>query len=606
MPGFFSGRRHLLWLVLGTMAMAVAMAALLIYELAQQRAIEVRSAVGADSVTALVYQFEREFLRLRETLESQVHAPAPPDIDAIALRYDIFYSRLTLVRESPTVADLMERPDFSNTVSRVAGVASQLDRLLASPHPQRHDLELMLQRLAVLGPDVQSMSQAADSLVARTVEVQKSTMRTQNNQIVRLTIAQLVLLLLVAFGLYVRHRRQVQERIALEQLTQDLREARLHADAANRGKSQFLTTMSHELRTPFNGLLGMLQLLQETPVNAQQADYLSTAQTSARRLLALLNDVLDVSALDAGSLALQPAALNLPEFLRNTEALLTPQAVEKRLDWSWQNQLDGPQWVLADPERLRQIFLNIVHNAIKFTQTGSVSVVVSGRVTASAATQLTLVVRDTGIGMDAASLAKLFQRFYQVDASATRRFGGTGLGLEISQALAQMMGGGISVESEPGVGACFTTVVVLPHAVEPVIVHPTQAASQQRLAEPMRVLVAEDHPINQKLIAALLQRMGCQTVFVENGQQALASVQQSSFDLVLMDVNMPVMDGLTAIRHIRALSGPVSQIPIAVVTADVMNEAADKATAAGANAFISKPLQFDQLSALLNKYRNSN
>ena len=603
-------RGHLLWLVLGTMALAVAMAALLVYELAQRNAIEARSALGADSVTALVYQFEREFLRLRHSLDTASRNGEPIQADPITLRYDIFYSRLTLVRESPTVSALMERPDFRKTVDQVGAVAADLEKVLASSRPSLAQLRAIRDRFETLGPEVQALSHAADSDVARTVELQKDTMRDQNMQIVRLTIAQLVLLLIVASGLYARHRRQEQERLALEQLTQELREARVVAEAANRGKSLFLTNMSHELRTPFNGLLGMLQLLRDTAVSAEQTDYLQTAQTSAKRLLALLNDVLDVSSLDSGDLVLKPGPLHLPTFLQETLAFVAPQAKEKQLalHWNVQPLTDLPSvWLHADADRLHQIFNNLMVNAIKFTPSGSVSVDVSAQSMPDAHVKLVLAVKDTGIGMDSASQAQLFQRFYQADASATRRYGGTGLGLEISQALAKMMGGQITVKSSLGAGSCFTAMLLLPLTQAPAtgaVGTAKEAPQTERLAS-MRVLVAEDHPINQKLIGAFLDRLACRVTMVEDGQRAVEAVSQGDFDLVLMDVNMPVMDGLTAIRQIRAMSNPRAQTPIAVVTADLMNAAAENAMAAGANDFLGKPLHYAQVEALILKYRIS-
>ena len=603
-------RGHLLWLVLGTVALAMAMAALLVYELAQSKAIEARSALGADSVTALVYQFEREFLRLRQSLDLAVHSGEPIQTDPITLRYDIFYSRLTLVRESPTVSALMERPDFGKTVDQVGTLGADLEKVLASPHPNLAQLRAIRDRFEALGPEVQALSQAADSDVARTVELQKNTMRDQNTQIVRLTIAQLVLLLIVASGLYARHRRQEQERLALEQLTQELQEARVLAEAANRGKSQFLTNMSHELRTPFNGLLGMLQLLQGTAVSAEQTDYLQTAQTSAKRLLALLNDVLDVSSLDSGDLVLKPAPLHLPTFLQEALAVIAPQAQEKQLalHWNVQPLTDLPShWLVADADRLQQIFTNLMVNAIKFTPSGAVSVEVSAQSLPEQRVKLVLAVKDTGIGMDSASQAQLFQRFYQVDASATRRYGGTGLGLEISQALANMMGGQIAVESALGAGSCFTATLVLPWTLSPESSRPVIANDlpQSEGPPPMRVLVAEDHPINQKLIGAFLDRLACRVTMVEDGQRAVEAVSQGVFDLVLMDVNMPVMDGLTAIRQIRAMPNLRAQTPIAVVTADLMNSASDNAMAAGANDFLGKPLHYAQVEALILKYRKN-
>jgi len=595
MSGVASNRRSLLWLVLVTVAMAVAMAALLIYELAQQRAIELRTGLGTDSVTAIAYQFEREYSRLQHTLELQSVSDQPLDKDRLSLRFDIFLSRLELLHNSPTTADLVDGPEFSQTLPKISALSEQMERLLAAPRLNRAEVQRMHVLFAALAPDVQAMGHAADSVVARTVEQQKHTMRDQNTQIVRLTVAQLLLLLMAAFALYVRHQRQTQERRALELLTDELREARSVAEAANRGKSQFLTNMSHELRTPFNGLLGMLHLLEESQVSPQQIDYLNTAKTSAQHLLALLNDILDVSTLDSGHMTLKPERFNFPAFVREIQMLMAPRALEKGLSFAMRVDESLPQWLHADAARVRQILVNIIHNAIKFTEAGAVTVDLAVQAVTPQRLEIVCAVRDTGIGMDAQVLAHLFQRFYQVDGSSTRRFGGTGLGLEISQSLAHMMGGEITVQSEAGAGSCFTVRLQLPLATPPATVR-VEAPS----LEGKRILVVEDHPINQKLIATLLARMGCEVVLAENGQIALEQVQSARFDAVLMDVNMPVMDGLTATRRIRALAGPERLLPIVVVTADVMNDAQGNAQAAGASDFMSKPVHFDQLREKLH------
>jgi CheY-like chemotaxis protein len=297
----------------------------------------------------------------------------------------------------------------------------------------------------------------------------------------------------------------------------------------------------------------------------------------------------------------------------DVEALMQPHATAKGLNFSLVHTQPPDvraRWVLVDETRLKQIVFNLVNNAIKFTERGEVKVTVEQSWESEHAVRLVIVVRDTGIGMDAAGMAQLFQRFYQVDGSATRRFGGTGLGLEISQSLAAMMGGAITVKSELGVGSEFTLSVPLavgapppvPAAAPALPAVPAPAEPTQDGAYSGRVLVVEDHPINQKLVGLLLQRMGCSVAFCENGQLALEQVAQEPFDLILMDVSMPVMDGLTATRAIRAMAGPVALTPIVVLTADVMNEAVQTARDAGANDFLGKPVAVDQLRAIVAKH----
>jgi signal transduction histidine kinase/ActR/RegA family two-component response regulator len=637
MPSRTNNQRYLLWLALGTAAMALAMASLLVFELAQKRAIERSNAIRSDSLTALAFQFEREYLRLRQSMGESLAGGDVADPDALSFRYDIFQSRLTLLRESPSVALLTAREEYRNAMPRLEAVALQMDEAMAMQNPSRATLLAVLDELNGMGVEVQNMTLAASSEVARLLESQSTTMQEQNDLIVKLTIAQLVLLVLASGALVVRHRRMEAERQALERLTDDLRDARYRAEAANRGKSQFLANMSHELRTPFNGLMGMLGLLHTTPLTAQQADYIETAQASASHLLTLLNDVLDVSALETGKLTLKPAHCDLDRLLADVQALMHPLAKAKGLEFHLQRPVVPLQAVLADETRLKQILFNLVNNAIKFTDAGQVCLTVAQSLRADASVELAIAIQDTGIGMDTKAMERLFQRFSQVDGSSTRRFGGTGLGLEVSQSLARMMQGEITVSSVPGQGSTFTVRVHLPLSMAPESVPvavaesvpmdvPPSATAQVTQEQgplgqvataalpaqanpaptqvPMRVLVVEDHPINQKLVGALLGRMDCQTTFCENGQLAVEQVQQHPFDLVLMDVNMPVMDGLTATRQIRALPGTVSTIPVVVLTADVMNDARDAALAAGADDFLSKPVKFDQLRSAVVKYSN--
>ena len=612
MLGRTNNRRYLLWLALGTAAMALAMASLLVFELAQKRAIDQSSAIRSDSLTALAFQFEREFLRTRQALAVTLAEPTAPDLDTLSLRYDIFLSRLTLLRESPSVSLLMPRQEYRKVMPRLTPLVAEMDRALSSKVVDRKVLAHVLEEFNDLGADVQALTLAANSEVARLLEHQTDTMGEQNVLIVWLTLAQLALLVIASGSLVLRHRRMEAERLAMEKLTEELRDAHLRAEAANRGKSQFLANMSHELRTPFNGLMGMLGLLQSTSPSPQQIDYIETAQTSASHLLTLLNDILDSSALESGNIALKPEPVELAGLIAQVSALMQPLAKEKGLAFQVDLPNAGLPTVLADATRVKQILFNLISNAIKFTATGHVKLTLNSPTVSGNSVQLSFEIQDTGIGMDASVLSRLFQRFYQVDDSSTRRFGGTGLGLEISQSLARMMDGEISVHSEVGRGSTFIAKLRVPlaevnqgdAAPAPQAMPLTQSGAlpQPAAAHAMHVLVVEDHPINQKLVGVLLGRMGCQVSYCENGELAVERVQSGSFDLVLMDVNMPVMDGLAATRRIRALPSPVAQIPVVVLTADVMNEAREQALAAGANDFISKPVKVEQLRSVIAKH----
>ena len=626
MNGSGKNKRYLLWLAVGTGVLAVAMAVLLGLQITQKRAIERANDLRADSVTALVFQFEREFLRFRQTLEASVIRPGAPDADNLTLRYDLFLSRLSLLRENPTTELITHRAEYQAAMPHLDDLIAQADQVMAANPLNKKDLATLLVAFNTIGVDVQALSLAANSEVAALLESQDKTMLQQNDEIIRLTLAQLLFLLVAAGALALRQRRQEQERQALEDLTHELREAHFRAEAANRGKSQFLANMSHELRTPFNGMLGMMSLLESTPLTPVQVDYIKTAKGSANHLLTLLNDILDVSALEAGKMTVNPEPVHLAALLSEVNALMNPLAVEKQLKFSIVVQADLPPWVLADATRLKQILFNLVSNALKFTEHGGVTLTIVPRPRTDGNTGLAFLVEDTGIGMDDHVLSRLFQRFYQVDGGLARKFGGTGLGLEISQTLARMMGGAIEVESTPGKGSVFT--LHLPFTTCPAPPNAGMSVAIQTLFKPLpattathapatgapattpgaaaplealRVLVAEDHPVNRKFVGILLDKMGCKATFCENGQIAVDAAQREVFDLVLMDVHMPVMDGLTATRIIRGMPGPMGQVPIIVLTADVMNDAKEQAMAAGVNDFVTKPVQIGQLQAAMQK-----
>ena len=431
------------------------------------------------------------------------------------------------------------------------------------------------------------------------LEQQNTELLAQNQQITWLTVVQLVLLMATAIGLLVRHRDQQRERTALKALNEQLRQAQQEAESASKGKSLFLANMSHELRTPFNGIVGILSVLATTPLSPQQTDLVNTVNDSAGHFLKLLNDILDMSALESGKMSMRAEAVNLQALMIDVQAIMRPLAVQKKLDFSLVNLPPSYFWVKSDGTRLRQILLNLLNNAIKFTEQGTVSLQFQQSADAMGQPFFEFSVTDTGIGLDEESLGKLFQRFYQVDSGLSRKFTGAGLGLEISMSLARLLGGEISVNSRLGEGATFLVRLPLLAHTPPaqVVVLPPPDAIPAEEAISLRVLVAEDHPVNQKFLAFLLQRMGHTATFCDNGELALQALQKEDYDVVLMDIHMPVMDGLTATRTIRALASEKSTVPVIALTADVFKEARESAAAAGVNAFIPKPVQLQELEA---------
>ena len=421
-------------------------------------------------------------------------------------------------------------------------------------------------------------------------------------------------------GVAMHHLKQLRERrLALEELAEKLKQARREAEAASDAKSAFLANMSHEIRTPFHGLMGMLSLLRETGLTARQVDYLRTATESADHLLALLNDILDMSQLEAGRMSLAPAPSDLRALLRDVEALMRPQANAKSLSLHFDAAPGVPERVMLDSTRVKQILFNLLSNAIKFSDHGTVVLDVqvrqasAGKADAAPAAASTadanapgqwlqFVVSDTGVGMDATMLERLFRRFSQGDSSPQRRHGGTGLGLEISRNLARLMHGDITVHSKAGQGSNFTfdmPLMPLPDAS----LHTTQPRSLGDDAHrPLRVLVAEDHPVNRQYLAALLDNLGHHGHFTANGQEAVKAASEQPFDVVLMDLHMPVLDGLGATKAIRALPDrSAATVPIVALTADAFEQTRDRCLVAGMNDFLTKPVSPQKLASSLRR-----
>ncbi len=387
--------------------------------------------------------------------------------------------------------------------------------------------------------------------------------------------------------------------------------ARIQAEHAAAAKSEFLAVMSHEIRTPLNGVMGMTQALASSKLEASQRKMLEVVQECGETLLTLLNDILDMSKIEAGKLELESIPFAPERLLRTARDLFDERASQKGLQIITKIEEGGHIWRIGDPARLRQVIFNLLSNAIKFTEFGTVTL----ELASNDQGEMVIRVKDTGIGIPEDRLPVLFSKFTQADSSHTRVYGGTGLGLSIAKAIIEAMSGRIQVDSVLGEWSCFTITLPLEttqHRFE----HPTSPApapaapiyreladdhEAEAMSERVRILVAEDNPTNRFVIQTLLEGIGIEPIFTENGQEALEAWQQSSFDVILMDMQMPVMDGLTAMREIRTIEAKklMPRIPIVALTANAMGHQIQEQVNAGADSHAAKPIQLPALIAAI-------
>ncbi|MEP7282482.1 MAG: ATP-binding protein [Rubrivivax sp.] len=387
----------------------------------------------------------------------------------------------------------------------------------------------------------------------------------------------------------------------------ELEEARSEAEAANRAKSQFLAVTSHEIRTPMNGILGAAELLMETPLSPVQKRYVRIAHRSASALLALIDDVLDLARIEAGKLQLSPMAVDVPALVEDTVELVRAAARERPIVVLTELPPRLPARLIADPLRLRQLLLNLLHNAVKFTDQGNVRLVVRVLADWPDALQLRFSVYDTGIGIAEDQLASIFGSFTQVDASSTRRHGGSGLGLAIVKDLARLMGGQVGVESRPGQGSHFWADLTLGRTADALT--PDEATVAVAVAgddddAPVQVLLVEDEPINRMVVEDMLHVLGCTVVLAGDGAAGLQALAAGAHDIVFMDCHMPVMDGYAATRAIRDLERQLGspRVPIVALTADTLASDRERCMVAGMDDFLSKPVSRSQLASTIRRW----
>jgi signal transduction histidine kinase/CheY-like chemotaxis protein len=397
----------------------------------------------------------------------------------------------------------------------------------------------------------------------------------------------------------------------LRQREKELKKAQAAAVQASNAKSAFLANMSHEIRTPLNGILGMAQVLEMANLTPEQKDQVTTILDSGRNLMALLNDVLDLSKIEAGKIAIVKTDTDIAHTLRRLYRLWKPKAEEQGLEFSLSLDSELPQVLNFDSVRVRQCVSNLISNAIKFTREGRVEVVVTSKALPDGEHLVKVRVRDTGVGMDEETASRLFKPFVQADDSTQRKFGGTGLGLSITRSLAELMGGEATVKSEVDRGSEFTFTF---KAGEAQVQHRVVASGNNHVDDGqarsslknqnLRLLLVDDHPINRQVASLFLKPFNMRIVEATNGKEALAALASEPFDMVLLDIHMPVMDGPTTIRTIRESSEAWKDIPVIALTADAMSGDKERYLRLGMNGYLSKPLAERDLIAEITRVRS--
>ena len=572
-------------------------AALVVVGLVAWRQHALSESVGGNAVWH-AYKLDRDVVELRSLLAHPDPSAEKPLL-TMRIRLELLYSRLNLLQEGD-ITRLLAEIDVAEEL--VGQVESHLDAMEAQLRRlERLDAEArsqLISRLEILAGVTERLIIAINGHLAEATTLERSALQTLYVVLLLLILAMSLAASLVVIFLFRESRDNAAARRELETLSRELEVTAQRAESSSRAKSEFLATVSHEIRTPLNGVIGMSDLLQDQPLPVKARHFADTIHDSAQRLLELINDILDFSKIEAQRLECEERPFDLAELVEGAVALFAPRAEARGLHLACDLDPRLPLRVVGDAGRLRQVLLNLLSNAIKFTEQGEVRL----GVRALSDGTVCFEVVDTGIGIPPGSQRQLFEPFQQGDPSTARRFGGTGLGLVISQRLVEALGGRLAFESEPGRGSRFWFVLTLPEATAGDVEGNASATVPEGGLAGARLLVVEDDPVNQQVARAMLERLGCRVSVAEAADVALSWAAREHFDLIFMDVQLPGMDGLEATRRLRARGGWSAEVPVVAMTAGGPRGDQARCLAAGMNGYLTKPLFQQALVALLNRH----
>lgn len=588
-------------LKLGTFAaLLFFIAAVVVVGLVLWRQDSLAQSVGGDTAWA-AYKLDREAVQLRLALSQQEHDQTAW-ASTLRLRFELMYSRVNLLR-SGELAELLDSvPRAGAFMALIIELADVIDN-----HLYGDSFSLDSTTLRALDARLETLTGYSEELVvvinahlADTATLERGSLQRLYRLLLVLILAMSTAVVLVVVSLFCEARESAAARRTTEALSGELEVAARRAGAANLAKSEFLATVSHEIRTPLNGVIGMSELLRDQPLDALSQHYANTIHESGSLLLGLINDILDFSKIEAGRLELEYTGYVLSDVFERARALFEPRAIANALTLRIELDECLPDRLYGDPGRVSQVVLNLLSNAIKFSSSGEI-------VLAAALTeeqQIEVSVSDQGQGVTAMQRERLFEPFRQGDASTARQYGGSGLGLAICKQLVDAMGGEIDVSSRDGEqGSRFWFRLPI-QAVESVVqaaprVHHEAAAQEHFEAS---LLLVEDNVVNQQVAVAMLERFGCRVTLAGSGQEALALCDERCFELIFMDVQMPVMDGLAVTRALRQRDGWTQQVPIIAMTAGAPGCDESSCRDVGMDGYLTKPLLSEALQAALQRY----